>query len=242
MQQCDKREFKSLMDDVAEMYDREKFSTAKLRMYFDALSMYSIDAVRGGVQSHIADAKYGHRLPLPADIAKAIKAIVDGASGRPSEDEAWAISISAIDESETVVWTTDCAQAFESARPLLEVGDKIAARMAFKSAYERIVSASVQPAEWFASIGTDPHKREHVLRKAVESRLIAQSVADRHIHRLEHSEAAIAIVGLLSGKVAQFPGSDDARKRFRELRRSIRGKMSDEEIREELHRLAQPRK
>ena len=81
--------------------------------------------------------------------------------GRPGPDEAWAMIPRT--EAETVVWTDEMAQAWGAAQPLLDAGDAVAARMTFREAYARIVTASRaerKPATWFASLGTDKNGRE----------------------------------------------------------------------------------
>lgn len=88
--------------------------------------------------------------------------------GRPGADEAWAMIPK--DEQSSVVMTEEMAEALGIARPLLDEGDKIAARMAFKEAYARIVGANktagIKP-KWFPSLGSDKTGRDVVLAEAV---------------------------------------------------------------------------
>lgn len=105
---------------------------------------------------------------------------LNDADGRPGADEAWAQAIRADDEADTVVWTEDMRQAFALARPLLELGDKVGARMAFRDSYERIVADSRQlgaPVRWEASLGWDTERRREVLTKAVTAGLLPASHA-----------------------------------------------------------------
>lgn len=67
---------------------------------------------------------------------------VQAADGRPGKDEAWAIAMTTNDEYETVVLTDEIQLALAAAKPVLDAGDKIGARMAFISAYERFVGQS----------------------------------------------------------------------------------------------------
>lgn len=89
--------------------------------------------------------------------------------GRPSGDEAWAIALQSSDEAETVVWNGEIQKAMAAARPILDAGDKIGARMAFKEAYERIVRANreqgVSPV-WVASLGWDKERRALAIESA----------------------------------------------------------------------------
>lgn len=88
--------------------------------------------------------------------------------GRPSTEEAWAMVPR--DEYATAVLTEEIAEAMGIAQPLLVEGDPIAARMAFKDAYARIVARNKQlgigPA-WFPSLGWDKAGRAPVLAEAV---------------------------------------------------------------------------
>lgn len=88
--------------------------------------------------------------------------------GRPGAEEAWAILPRS--ESQTAVWTEEMALAFGVASPLLHAGDPIAARMAFKETYSRLVAEARnerKPVNWTATLGHDPHGREGALAEAV---------------------------------------------------------------------------
>lgn len=88
--------------------------------------------------------------------------------GRLGPEEAWAQM--PFDESQSVVWTEEMAQAFGIARGLLADGEKVAARMAFKEAYLRLVGQSRdagRPVAWSPSLGYDKNGRDAVLSEAV---------------------------------------------------------------------------
>lgn len=89
--------------------------------------------------------------------------------GRLGAEEAWAMLPKS--EADSVVWTTEMAEALRSCQDLLDDGDRIGARMAFKQAYDRLVAAARDagvPADWQISLGHDPRGREKALREAVE--------------------------------------------------------------------------
>jgi hypothetical protein len=95
--------------------------------------------------------------------------------GRPSDDEAWAVALPSRDERETVVWTEEMAQAFAQCRPVLDAGDEIGARMAFKDAYNRLVAAARaagKSAVWSVSAGWDHDRRKAAVNKAVFAGLL----------------------------------------------------------------------
>ena len=73
---------------------------------------------------------------------KGILDLLAPAGGWLTANEAWSLALPAADERNTVVWTNEASKAWSVALPLLEVGDKVGARMAFIAAYERHVSTA----------------------------------------------------------------------------------------------------
>ena len=95
---------------------------------------------------------------------------IETADGRPLADEAWATAILAMEESETFIWTLETQQAFAVARPLVEINDRVGARMAFHDAYARLLQAARAhhvPVAWSPSLGWDVERRREVLEIAV---------------------------------------------------------------------------
>lgn len=102
---------------------------------------------------------------------KVIIEAIDAAMGRPGANEAWATALSALDERNTVVWTDEMAQAWEVARPVVQGGDEIGGRMAFKDAYERLVRVAREERRMPAvivSVGWDAELRAAGIEKAVK--------------------------------------------------------------------------
>lgn len=102
--------------------------------------------------------------------------------GRPGVEEAWAML--PLDEAQSVVWSAEMAEAFGVARGLIDDGDRVAARMAFKETYTRLVGESRDAGKavsWSPSLGHDKRGQEAVLAEAVaKGRLSyehAQSIA-----------------------------------------------------------------
>lgn len=101
---------------------------------------------------------------------KLILDILSPLAGWLSANEAWALALPAIDEKSTVVWTPEIAKAFEVARPILEDGDKIGARMAFIPAYDRIINQAKlenRTPSYEVSAGWCPHNRDLAIQNAV---------------------------------------------------------------------------
>lgn len=111
--------------------------------------------------------------PTTADILARID------DGRPGAEEAWAMIPQ--DESTSVVWSDEMAEAYGVCRGLLD-DDPIAARMAFKESYTRIVSdarAAKRAPKWTPSLGHDPRGREVAIEVAVaKGRLSAAHALD----------------------------------------------------------------
>lgn len=98
--------------------------------------------------------------------------------GHPGAEEAWAACPR--DEAATVVWTDQMAQAFGVARPLIEQGDHVAARMAFRETYTALVRQAREgraPAKWIASLGTDHTQRTAAVLEAAERHRILPDYA-----------------------------------------------------------------
>lgn len=158
-----KSEFFDLMCATAEVYGQPKLSKDAIRIWWASLQRFDIADVRQALDEHIRQSKF---VPRPADILDIIDRIKP--DGRPNADEAWAMIPR--DEYTSAVMTQEMAEALHIAQPLLDEGDQVAARMAFKESYGRIVDQNkrngVKPS-WFASLGQDKEGRESVLAEAV---------------------------------------------------------------------------
>lgn len=134
-----------------------------LRIWWASLEYYQIDEVTYAFSEFARKGKYP---PKPADILEILDRVKP--DGRPTADEAWAMIPR--DEFTSSVMTTEMAEAMHIAQPLLDEGDQVAARMAFKDSYNRIIDASrrngIKP-KWFPSLGQDKAGRDSVLAEAV---------------------------------------------------------------------------
>ena len=105
------------------------------------------------------------RLTLNAIIER-----VQAADGMPGAEEAWALM--SRPENDTVIITEQMGEAMQIARPLLGE-DRVAARMAFKDAYLRIVNDArdkkIKP-KWFVSLGHDKEGRAQPIAEGVRSK------------------------------------------------------------------------
>lgn len=164
MLESDKKEFAEIVRTTLSVY-RVEADAAVLRLWWAVLSRYDIEQVRQGFNRFVSskESKYP---PVPAHILDAIEA--NCPDTRPGADEAW--SMIPRDEYSSVVMTEEMAEAYGIAKPLLDEGDQVAARMAFKEAYARIVDANkrdgVMP-KWFPSLGSEKEGRDAALITAV---------------------------------------------------------------------------
>ena len=171
----DKKEFGEILSAVMMLYSKDA-TTILLRLYWNSLIEYPLEQVRRAFDHWVKDPKQGTFMPKPADIIRTIQE----ENGTPesqwlSANEAWAVAIPAIDEAATVVWTPEIAKAFEVARPILEGGDKIGARMAFIPAYDRLIDQAKRESRtpsYEVSAGWGANMREVAMRQAVTTGLL----------------------------------------------------------------------
>lgn len=167
--------FFDLMAATMEIYDHPKLSQSAIGIWWESLQKFDIAMVRQALDEHIRKSKFS---PRPADVLEILERIIP--DGRPSADEAWAMIPR--DEFTSAVMTEEMAKALGIAQPLLDEGDQIAARMAFKDAYNRLVDTAKrlgEPVKWFPSLGSDKNGREAVLSEAVRlGRLSADHAID----------------------------------------------------------------
>jgi hypothetical protein len=163
--------FADLLAGVFDAYNRVAPQSTTQMLWLRMLEPYDFQAVSAAFSQYVAnEAKFP---PTPAQIL----ALLGHGTGdnRPSADEAWATALLSRDEAETVVWTQETAQAFVSCRSVLDLGDEVGARMAFKGAYDRLVSRARnerRPVAWQASLGWDADRRERALTAAGNAGLL----------------------------------------------------------------------
>jgi len=211
--------------------------------FFQVLRPYPLAGVLAGLDAHMRDPERGRFLPMPADVIAQMERMIKQ-DGRPEPEEAWAIAVPARDEAATVIWTDEIANAWQVAVPVIEIGDEVGARVAFRDTYRRLVDAARlerQPVRWFASEGHDPMRRRLAVEHAVKlGRLPASAVP-----QLPAPEKGQLLLGGLDPKAVppnvraaierfratvaakgEAPGQDGAEKqRTRELKAEVQAKV-----------------
>jgi hypothetical protein len=186
-----KHEFKIFAERWADVHDAmpggKVFSQRTMTIVFDALEEYSLEAIFQAIKIHTKKGKFA---PSPSDIVEIISERT-GAKHIGAE-EAWALAEKSFDEYETVVWTQEISQARALVSDLYTSGDKVAARMAFKEAYARIIKTAADP-KWVSTCGFDKSRRADAIAEAVLlNRLPAGSDTK---HRIE--DPTTTVVGLI---------------------------------------------
>lgn len=177
MRETDLPAFGQMLDAVCSLLSRGNYapSAANTALWFRSLAEHDIDAVRAGFDAHVRDPQRGRFVPTPADVIAQISGFVAD-DGRPGAEEAWATALRGADESTSIVWSAEMAEAWGIARPVFAAGDEVGARMAFREAYERLVGDARrkrEPVAWSASLGFDAEERERALSEAAARGRIA---------------------------------------------------------------------
>lgn len=221
MHDREKPAFRDLMTATAAYYDR-KLVPQTIAIYWQGLADLTLDQVRAALNAHAQDATSGQFMPKIADIRRQIEVHRD--DGHPGAEEAWSIALGARDENASVVWTEQISQAFfVAAMPLLDEGDKIAARRAFLERYERELAEARKAgvvAKWVASLGSDPHQREQAVERAVR----LGRIDVEHAHKLlPHSDPAPPNMRAIENGVRSASTSaEEAKARTAALRAMLR--------------------
>ena len=90
-------------------------------------------------------------------------------------------------EAHSAVWTAEMSQAFGVVIGMIDAGEIVAARMAFKETYLRLVTEARDagiPVEWHVTLGHDVRGRESVLTAAVDAGRLTYEHAKQFIPEL----------------------------------------------------------
>lgn len=183
-----------------------QLSEAAMEMIASDLSGYPAHAVSLALDK--CRAEVNGRLT----IAHVIQRIDDG---RPGVEEAW--NMLPKTEAETAVLTSEIMEAFGACVSLMDEGDMIGARMAFKEKYSAVLSdarAKGAPVKWSASLGHSVAGRECALREAVSrGRLPAKYACallpDINFYRDEPALESGGAGDMLNGLIAGVGSLDD---------------------------------
>lgn len=175
MDNAEKRKFSEILRATLLTFSSPAPEVEVLRIWWAALNHLSLSDIEAAFGEYI---RRGKHQPRPADILDIVDRIRP--DGRPTADEAWAMVPR--NESQSVIISDEIALAMRSSQPLLDVGDQVAARMAFRDAYSRAVEenrrANIVP-RWFPSLGHDSHGRAKAVADAVMAKRITMDRAEK---------------------------------------------------------------
>lgn len=178
MRETDLSAFSAMLDDVATVLPpTAPLNSTARAMFFRSLANLTLESVRAALDAHVRDPQRGRFFPKPADVLAQVETRDDG---RPGADEAWAVAVRSMNEDATIVWTSEIALAWGIARPVMQLGDEVGARIAFRDVYNRLVREariSGTAVDWNASLGHDPEGRAApIIEAAALRRLPVSSV------------------------------------------------------------------
>ena len=146
-------------------------------------------------------------------------------TGLISADEAFGLLVDSWkNESLTLVIPEIAMQAMGmGAQGLLNAGDKVGARMAFKEAYNRLAGSlkTGEKPQWFVSAGTDKQQMTQAIMQAVEQGRLTKS----HANALLPSEADEARHLLETGKPLSLEDKTKQAKRIAALLEPLKAKI-----------------
>jgi hypothetical protein len=231
----EKPEFSAVLAAALAVYSRP-ITSGMADLYFSALQQYDMAVVRDALSRHLQDPLAGQYAPKPADVIRQIQASQH--DGRPEGDEAWSIAALAFDERATAVLTDEIQAALCVAQPLLDLGDKVAARKAFLDAYARLVKAARadgKAAKWHVSLGHSVEGRTAAIEGAARLGRITQEAASHHL-KLIGTEATTndgqAIAGLITGNAPRGKVSQNVRENLAKIRASLTAGMEERKAKE----------
>jgi len=153
---------------------------------------------------------------------------------RRLERMTWAPSLIVVDEAHHTTKDTGHGRLLSAARMLEALAvsqaraqwqyDKVGARMAFKSAYDRLMGiARIQGRKpiWQVSAGWDAERRADAVRLAMEGGRLTHDQARRYLPPPATTLEGQAIAGLITGKVVELP-DEATRERLAALRASLK--------------------
>lgn len=188
-----------------ELFEKGKYVPTKtvVKKFWKALKQYDINVVLAAFSKYERNGTFS---PKPSDILK----IIAASDGRPEAEEAWGLVVRVADESETVVWTQEMAAAWAIAQPLMDNKGNVAARMAFKQHYERLIALSREQgtkASWEISLGYDQQRRTEAIKQAKDKGLISPERGDQFLieDMTSEGEAIAGLIGFSSNKVINHP-------------------------------------
>lgn len=192
-------------------------------IYWAILADYDVNDVEAAFVKHLKVSKF---FPTPAELVALIPSA--HAMKHVDADEAWAIVLASMDEAETVVMTQPMLEARGIAWPIWQDGDEIGARMAFRSAYNRIIAAAGKPV-WRVVAGWDAERRLSAIEQA---KLLGRLPADYRPNQnlLPMPAAETTVSGLLENLERHVERSEEDAKKAKQHVAKIRAMLNQNDF------------
>jgi hypothetical protein len=190
----------------------EGLTAERQAIYVTALADIPIDQLRQAIRAAIQELKWFPKVAELRELAGAPPRTLN--DGRPGPEEAWArMPKGRRMEDDSIVWCEEERAAYGVCRSLLQDGDQIGARMAFKERYERELAearSQRKPAKWAASVGYDIEHRLVTLATAVQEKRVSLEAALNFVPGERQTDFARMLPpaeakGLLTGEVQRTP-------------------------------------
>jgi hypothetical protein len=201
------REILRAVASTAELCGGMRLSSEALEMFVLLLEeKYSKSQVLKALTRCMSEVK-GHL--SPSDVISRID------DGYPGAEEAWAELPK--HEGDTAVWTEEMASSYATVSDLIAEGNFVAARMAFKESYQKLVAdarVSGRPVKWTVSLGHDVNSRTPAVARSLQLGRIGREVAIRLCPELESRELPSLPAGDEMPREALVKLIRDARKKM----------------------------
>lgn len=190
-------------------------------IWWRILINYDLNSVLKALEHH---ASHGKFFPKPADIIE----LLTTDDGRPSADEAWAIALQGQSEEASVVWTEEISQAwFTSALPIMEVGDKVGARVAFRDNYNRRVEYARRngiAAAWFMSAGNNKQITHDVAIEAERLGRMSSKTTSKYLisDMTDEGREIVGAIGFSGSNVKPITSSELHKERVAQMREDLK--------------------
>ncbi|MFL9979740.1 hypothetical protein [Paraburkholderia graminis] len=147
-----------------------------LGVWWAKLETYPLNGVAQAFSRHLDVSEFA------PTIAAILKHLPKRIEGHVDADEAWSIALPALDEAESVCWTPEIRSAWFACLPAFGARgrDQIAARLAFRAAYQRLCEGARQsatPPVWVLSRGSDEARQVSCAADAVLCGRLARDAA-----------------------------------------------------------------
>ena len=179
-----------------ELSGKPRLSPAIVQIWISDLAEYPIDMIEKAFQMHRKSdqAQYS---PVPqigmiVGHLEELKSIVAPYLVRPSAHAAWSIAKEAADETLTVVWNNEIAQAWYRIKSIAD--DRYHAPKAFMEEYERIVRTNkilCRDPVVEVTLGTDQDRRHAAIENAVQAKLMSPLQATPYLTETKVSDASL---------------------------------------------------